>query len=887
MFTIENAIQNWKHQLRANPAFEDGDIAELESHIRDEINRLIKAGATEEEAFREAVNEIGKPDSIGDELYKNRTTRVHATPSWKQKSWMPSILPNYIKVALRNFRSNLAFSIINVLGLSVAISICLLVIIFTKDQADYDKFHAKSDRIYRVNTTLKPIGQASLRQYASSPFRAGPMLENNLPDIVETVRLKPFSGAASYEDKRLGIRGFHTDATFFELFDFPLRGNPEEALTDPYSIILTAKAATKFFGKQDPIGKEITLSDGQLYTITGVTQVSNVRSHLEFDALIALPGSDSELFGMSAKQDWGDPKWYTYILTEKSVDPGIIETKIPELVQSYNPNASKTELQFDLQQLSHINLGPILARQIGRVTPVEFVYFLSALALVILLASGINYINFSVARSSQRAREIGMRKVIGANRRQLMGQFLSESIVTAGISLAIGLLIFWGWLLPYWNGLNLAVNDFGRISPDLAGDMELYLIFVGFTILVGFFAGSYPAFKLSSFAPVEALKKKVMTGNVSGWSMRKTLLVVQITISVILVVSTFLLYRQANLLLNNDYEFDTSNIVNVNLGNTSYDLLKNEIANQTGVENVSAISTLPAVHFPDWTWAGISPGRDSINTAVFSADQNLIENFGLSLAAGRNFSSARSTDTENAVIINEKAVEQLGLQSNQDAVGKYIVLSDGGTCQIIGVLRNFQFDFLWKPISPLIIRNIPSEYNYANIRLSGGEKSKTLDKVKEAWVKIVPNAPFEYEYYGDQIENVYTDFKELAGIVGFLTGIAILVASLGLLAMVVQDTRTREKELGIRKVLGAKTRDLIVLLSSDVAKMTLAAFVIGLPVTFYLNKLWLQIFANRIEPGIWTIAAVVAVIPVLIFLSIGWHIYSVVTENPVNSLRNE
>lgn len=888
MFNLENAIKTWKRQLRNNPAFEDGDVAELESHLRDEIDRLMVMGISDEEAFQKASKEIGEPESIGDELYKTRTPNVVATPPWKQNPWIPSMLPNYVKVSLRNFKRNFAFSIINVLGLSVALAVALLVITFIKDQAGYDTFHSNAGQIYRVITSIGGDNTSAAR-YASSPLPVALLLENELPEVFQTTHIQPFSDAASFEDQRFVLSGFRADSSFFTLFDFSLdRGNPDNALNSPNSIILSKEAALRFFGDTNPMGQVLSMENGQLYEVTGVLAKEQNRSHLEFEALISVSPNAGSMMLNAGLQSWENPMWYTYLLLEEQTNVVEIETKLGNIVDLHYPGDSDTEYQLNLQRLTEINLGERLARQIGRVTPVEFVYFLAALAIVIVLASSINYVNLTVARSLKRVKEIGLRKVIGAERFQLISQFIIESILIAVISLCIGFLIFWSWLLPFWNSLQLATADFGQIAFNTSRDAELYLIFLGFSVLVGLFAGIYPAIKLSSFSPSEAFKNSLANVQSSGWSLRKILVVLQITISLVLIISTFLLYRQSSELLNADYGFSKSDVINVELGEVPYELLRQKMANQSGVEGISATSNLPGVNFPTKTWIGREDRLDSLSASIYSVDESFNENFKLDLIVGRNFSSEYAVDTLGAAILNETAVQKLGLRSPREAIDTFVeIKTTGANYQIVGVVEDFQFDFLWNPISPMIMLNNPSGYRVVNIHLVESNQATTLQNLERIWKQIEPVAPFNYRYYQDEIDSVYTDFRELVFLVGFLALLAILIACFGMLAMSHYDTQARIKEIGVRKVFGANVREVIVLLSADFAKIIILGIIIGIPVAIYLNSLWLQVFADKTDFSVWLIVGATVLTATLTLISISYQAIKSAQMNPVNSLRSE
>lgn len=888
MFNLENAIKTWKRQLRSNPAFEDGDVAELESHLREEIDRMRVKGVPEKEAFQKASEKIGALDSIGDELHKTRSPKIDATPPWKQKSWIPTMLPNYLKVSLRNFKRNFVFSIINVLGLSVALAVALLVITFIKDQASYDTFHPNAEHIHRVITTVGGDNSSHTR-YASSPFPVAFLLSSEFPEVIRATHIQPFTEAASFDNRRFILNGFRADSSFLRLFEFSLEsGNPENALNSPNSIMLSRETAERFFGDANPVGQVLNMQNGQLYEVTGVLAEEKNRSHLEFEALISVSQEEGSSMMNTGLKSWENPSWYTYLLLTEQANIEEFETKLGNIVELHYPGDLESGYQFNLQKLTEINLGERLARQIGRITPIEFVYFLAALAIVIVLASSINYVNLTVARSLKRVKEIGLRKVIGAARFQLIGQFIIESILIAVISLGIGLLIFWSWLLPFWNSLQLATADFGQIAFNTSRDIELYLYFLGFSVLVGLLASIYPAIKLSSFSPTEAFRNRLTKAQSLGWSLRKMLVVLQITISLVLIISTFLLYRQSSELLNADYGFSKSDVVNVDISDASYELLRQEMANQSGVEGISATSSLPGVNFQTKMWIGREDHLDSLSAAFYSVDEFFNEQFELSIIAGRNFSSNYAVDTLQSAILNETAIQRLGIDSPQDAINTFVEFKTTGEMyQIVGVVEDFQFDFLWNPISPMIMLNNPSGYRFINIHLSESNQASALQNLENVWKKIEPIAPFNYRYYQDEIDSVYTDFRELVFLVGFLAILAILIACFGMLAMSHYDTQARIKEIGVRKVFGANVKDVIMLLFSDFAKIVALGVTIGIPVSIYLNSLWLQVFVNKTGFSIWLIICATVLTVILTFASIGWQTYAAALMNPIKSLRSE
>lgn len=808
---------------------------------------------------------------------------------------------NYFKVGIRNILKYKVFSFINIFGLALAMSVCMLIILMLADQKSYDQFHERKDRIYRILSDRDNSKVPS----ATTPFSLAPALRTGYPVIEETTRLtRGVGGDLVYDQRTHEVRGYFADAAFFKVFSFKLReGNQSSALVSPRSIVITSAYALKVFGETNPLGKVVELNTRGLsnlgsasgekpeywgsFTVTGIMEDPPNRSHLKFDALVSAETMTSlinEKKIVDPANQWGNNQSYTYALLFSGKGIADLNTAIGDLI-----SRRQDELQdikgFALlpQKLSEITPGILVGNEPSHTLPLIVYYFLSFLAGVIMLSACLNYTNLATARALTRAKEIGVRKVAGAYRKDLVYQFLSESVITAIMALGMA-----GLFLIFLKSafMQLWINRY--LQFDLYGNIQVYLIFAGFALLVGMLAGFYPALRLSRYQPIKALKN--IEGSQRGrLGMRKVLGVSQFVISLFFITTSILIYNQFRHFLNFEYGFNPENIVNVSLQGNDFAKIRNEFSRIPGVANISACNYIPSTG----TNNGISlkpKGREAAyqKCTILITDENFVSNLGITLLAGRYLTA---TDSSNRlIVVNEAAVRAFGYSRPEAIVGE-VFESEWGKEQleVAGVVKDF---FVKMPmgedrVSPLVLRNQPHEFSYANIKITSADLIGTIGNLDAEWKKIDPAHAFRYEFYDDQLAAMHQGLFDVVSILGFIAFIAITIACLGLLGMSTYTAERKKKEVGIRKVLGAKDLSIALLLSRDFIGVLIISVCIGAPLTYLLNNLWLQHFPNRVQFGFNTILLGTIVLLGLGLITIGSQTIRAAKQNPADTLKVE
>ena len=807
------------------------------------------------------------------------------------------MLKNYLTTAVRSLLRHRFFSAINIFGLAVAMSICMGIIMLVADQMGYDRHNTNADRIYRVNTLgVDDHGVVTDPQpNAASTMRLRQELQEKYTGIEKVVRIKRGfgNGWLEFENQNVNIplAGFFADPEVLELFQYELQyGNAATALKEPYSVVLTRKAANKLFKEENPVGKTVSMGKTETYTITGVLKETENKSHMVFEGLASMASVKSLLNDtdyQNEMEDWGNV-WngWTYILLEKGKSAAYIQQHLDKIYTENiasikNPGVYK--VTFMLQSVLDITPGPITNNPIGPALPWVFVYFLGGLALVILLTSCFNFTNLSIARSLTRAREIGVRKVTGAARWQIFVQFISESIVVAMVALVIAL-----GLMLIIKPMILQLN-FARIFKwDLQANTSVYVIFFVFAAVVGILAGFFPAAVLSGFQPIKVLKSLNNMKLFSRMGLRKVLLVSQFTLSLFFILTVIVMYNQLNLFITKDHGFNTQNNIVVKLNNTKAETLKNELVKYNNVVAVSAASHLPA--------AGTSYGNDfkkvltdteSVLFGYFLVDQDYVQNMNLKILAGRFFTGDAGAN-KDYLVVNEEAVKRLHLGSAQEAIGQEIIhMGDSTKKTIIGVLANYNHRDLFQKIEPMALIFDPARFNVLQVRFSGSyaEASKTLEK---AWATVNPGLKIEYQEADTQVRMFYEIvFGDIVRVLGFVSFLAILISCLGLLGMATYATETRIKEISIRKVLGSSSTSLILLLSKGFLTMLGLAVLIGVPAAYFINNLWLQLIAYHTNVDITMVLIGVGILILFGVLTIGSQTIRATFVKPVENLKNE
>jgi len=798
------------------------------------------------------------------------------------------MIRNYLKIAWRNLLRNWGFSAINVFGLTVGVTACLLISLYVRHELSYDAFHAKADRIYRVVTDIKTPTETINADVTSYPMANA--LKTGLPEVEQSVRLLSRSllvqrGEHKFQEDRL----VYADSTLFDVFSFPLlKGNSRTALVAPYSVVLTQKAARKYFGSEDPMGKSLLLEGTAPMTVTGLMADVPDNSHIKFDLLLSM-STFSKAQAPGIDEQWGNFGPVTYVLLKKQADPAALTAKMPALVrQRAGTFMDQNKMQYTLllEPLRDVYLRSSRNTQGGENGSVTNIYVFSIVAGFILLIACINFMNLVIARSSERAKEVGVRKVVGALRSQLTGQFLSESILLSLIAfLLAGILC--ELLLPAFNTLS------GKeISHHLLTDGTYWLTLLALAGLVGGFAGLYPALILSSFKPIAVLKGRFTT-SAQGLLLRRSLVVVQFMISVALMIGTLIAYRQLNFMRNQQLGFQKEQTLVVNLPDREFmyknaQSLRRQLGDLPGVQAVAASSHTPGSgSFGAYTELENKSGdMQAANLALYSVDFDFLPQYGVKMAAGRPFSPQFSTDSTQALVINEAAVSALGYTSPAQVIGKRF-RQWGREGRVVGVVKDFHISSLKEKIDPLTLRIEPRDLTLFSLKVSGKDASATVAALETFWKTAVPQRPLDYYFLDQAFDKQYRAEERFGKLFLYFSGLAIFIACLGLFGLTSYTTAQRTKEIGVRKVLGASVPNIIFLLSKDFLKLVLIAIVIASPVAWWAMHNWLQDFAYRIGVEWWVFAVAGALAIAIAFLTVSIQSVKAALMNPVKSLRAE
>jgi putative ABC transport system permease protein len=800
------------------------------------------------------------------------------------------MLLNYFKTARRNLVKYKTFSAINIFGLSFSMAVCLLIITIINDQLSHDSFHEKGDRIYRVVTEEKSNSNRPNFLYATTVMPVAGALKNDYTGTEEVIRItKSLKGDAKVGEEIMRVKGIFADQSFLDVFSFKLKlGNATTALTEPYSVILSEKTAHKFFGDINPIGKTIEIGNKGEYTITGIIKDPPAKSHIKFDLIgsastIALLEKDDIHY--KVVDNWGKcSSAYVYILIEEGIDEGVIQNNLNEIADHHAGELEDRSFKFQLQHLGSITPAPLMSNSFSQTLPMEALLFLAFLALIVILSACFNYTNLSISRALTRGKEVGIRKVSGASRGQVIIQFLSESVFFSLISLAFSLLIF-HYLLEAFNQMHIAKE----ISLNFETNTTTYLWFIGFSVAVGIIAGLSPAIFLSSFKPIKVLKNISGIKLFSKLTLRKSLIVLQFTLSLFFIITTLIISKQTGLLINSEYGFTKENIINIKLQDAKAEQYINEIKKRTDVIQASACSHIPVTGQSFAERLRRQVEDEGTGVQYFNVDQNYIDNLDLSLIAGQNFPVNASSDNEQFIIINEEAAKKLGFNHASEAIGETILMGRGDSTlvQILGVVKNYNYNMLLSNIKPMVLRYRPKSFQYVQVRIKSEDIEATLVGLEREWKKLDQAHAFDYQFFDEQVESTYGFVKDLQGIIAITAILAIIIASLGLLGMAIYNTESKVKEVGIRKVMGAKVWNIIIHLSKGFLLLIALAIFIATPMAYFANNLWLQEIATRITIGPGIILTGVLILLGLGVITIGSQSMRAAFTNPVDSLKDE
>jgi len=813
------------------------------------------------------------------------------------------MIRNYIKTAFRGLLKNKGFTFINVFGLALGLATCMLIVFYVFDELSYDRYNTKADRIYRVNEDIKFGGSSN--SYAISPAPMAAALKNSFPEIEQTVRFWNKGGNTVKKGaQNINELMVYADPSIFSVFTLPMiNGNPSSALTEPHSVVITERIAKKYFhnasgGYQEVVGKVLIVNDTVPYKITGVIKDIPQQSHFNFDFFLSMRS-----LPQSRDNNMLSNNFNTYILLKHGADYKRLEAKFRDFFRKQagaklesviHSTFAKLEQSGDyfrmsLTPLKDIHLTSNRVDEMGVNGNIQYVYVFSGIALFILLIACINFMNLSTARSSNRAREVGVRKVLGSRRKHLIAQFLAESVVITLFAAIVAVFAAWA-LLPLFN--QVAGKELMVTSKMVKWIVPALFALI---IVVGCLAGSYPAFFLSGFQPIEVLKGKLTVG-FKGGGLRRFLVVFQFAISIFLIIGTLVIYNQLKYIQSKDLGYNRDHVLVVHdlwtLPNNVAKTFKQQIKQLASVKNVSLSQALPA-----WNYGSsrtffkdeVIDQKRSLVARDWGVDEDYIPTLGIKMAAGRNFSKDMLTDS-TALVINTAAAKLLGYAAPLNQI-LYLPQDDMAKIMkpyhIIGVTSDFNFRSLRENVSPLIFMQ-KQKSNALSVRFSSSNIPLLLSKIKDKWKEIYPNQPFDYSFLEDDFKATYNAEQRTGDISIAFTSLAIIIACLGLFGLTTYAAEQRTKEIGIRKVLGADVKTIVVLLSGDFLFLVLVSIVVACPVAFWFMQNWfLQGFAYRQNIQWWVFASAGLTAVVIAFVTISFQSIKAALNNPVTSLRTE
>ncbi|HEX8349368.1 MAG TPA: ABC transporter permease [Hymenobacter sp.] len=804
------------------------------------------------------------------------------------------MIKNYLKVAYRNLVRHKGFSFLNIAGLALGITACLLIGLFVFDELQYDKFIPEGDRVYRVYTE-RMDNETPETMACTAPMFA-PTLQQEFPEVEQTMRVLMTSSISLFEagDKKIYLEdGIIADSTFFDLFPLPFKyGSANQALAGPKSIVIGEDVAKTLYGDADPVGKELKISK-QTFLVKGVLQNDLSKFHLKVNYVLPLAAAELPAERMKS---WRWQQFYNYVRLKPGTNPQQTQAKLQDYIVQKVRNISKedpvTYVPF-LQPLEDIHLySSSFKYDLAVRGNITYVKALSLIAAFILLIACFNFVNLATAKSMQRAKEVGIRKTIGASQRQLMLQFLVETVLLTFISVVAATALT-SLLLPTLNEFTGKSMSFNLVVTPF---IPLFLLVL--TVVVGLVAGFYPALVLSAFKPIKVLKSSVVSDGVFGrvqW-LRHGLIVIQFALSIFLIVSAIVVFLQVDYLHNKDLGFNREQIMFFPMRGEnmkkSYESFKSELLKVPGVASVSI-----GYGFPGDAVAGdqiLVPAKGEkkpYSVTHLMVDYDYVKTLGLQLLTGRNFSKELTTDKDHAFIINETAVKELGFGTPEQAMGQTLLWTVQPDSvkkgQIIGVVKDFHYKSLYDKVEPAVLHINPADYWKVAVKLKADNIAGSVSGVKEVWSKFTPDYPIEYKFLDDNFTQMYQAEDKLRSLLWVFTAIAVFVGCLGLFGLATYAAERRKKEIGIRKVLGADTSTIVALLSKEFLKLVLVAAIIAFPVAWLVMRKWLEDFAYRINIPLWVfLAAGVAALSVA-FLTISYQALKAATTNPIKNLRAE
>lgn len=801
-----------------------------------------------------------------------------------------TMFKNYIKSAIRNLVRYKAYTIINISGLAIGMAACLLIMLYIRQEMSYDRFHHLGERIYRLNKISTPTTGGS-ELHAISAGKMGPALEHDYPEVEQALRVLPWFGDVLMEhgDIRLEIPDvLFADRNFFSFFDFRLlEGDPETALSEPQSIVLTQETAQIFFGDTDPVGEQITGYGDLAYTVTGIVENAPPNTHLRYDALVSwattVPGFGA--LNMNWMNNWRTQAVYTYLLLNKQEAVSNLEAKLPAFMQKYMPDrVEQYHLYLQPMQDIHLKSADIQYSRNLNLGNITYVKIFAASGLLILIIACINFINLATAQVSRRGREVGVRKVLGAVRRQIALQFLGEAVMISFLALVAAIALV-ELILP------VIEQATGQQLPSIPGNnLAMFLGLGVIWLLVALSSGIYPALVLSRFLPVRILRGDLYSGK-GGSGTRKLLVTTQFAVSLVLIMCTIVIYNQMNFVRNKNMGFHKDGIIVLPVGNSvisdKYQAFKSELRNHPDILSVAGSQSVPGGGSMSFTILPEGkPETENWQADIYPVDYDFLKTYKLEMTEGRYFSRDFTTDVGRAVIINQTLQKSLGWS---DPVGRRLdIHGETEGARVIGVVRDFNIESLHHPVDPVIMYIDPSRIRRISVRIAGSRIQETLDFIASKWGEFEKKYPFEYTFLDKTFENFYLSDRQTLRTLGIFSVLALSVAGLGLFGLASYAVERRSKEIGIRKITGARPVDILLLFLREFINLIFLAMLFAAPAAYLLAGKWLEGFAFRAFP-VWWLIFLLAGLTVMLFtvLTVGTKTLRAALTNPVNALRYE
>jgi putative ABC transport system permease protein len=805
---------------------------------------------------------------------------------WLSISIQRYMLKNYFLIAIRNLFKNKSSSFINILGLVIGLCCCLLIGVYIKNELNYDRFEKNGDRIFRVIMEYSFDGGTASKKGNFTSMKVAPTLKKKFPEVENAVRMIKIPSVIRYKDKLLNEKKFmYVDSGVFKLFSLALlEGNPKTVLQAPHQLVVTKSTARRYFGDQDPIGKLVQVgSDSVPYLITGMTQDYPENSQIKFDFLASFTSLD-----MSEEQTYWDANYTTYLLLKDPASANKLEQKINGFMKKEMAGQGAS-IQFSLEAFKRVHLYS----EYGGFEPnnnIKYIYILEGVTLLLLIIASFTYVNLNIARSVERAKEVGVRKVIGAGKGQLFWQFIGESTVLCLIAVVFSFVAAY-FLLPFFNDLT------AKELP--ASALFTYDIIIGalvLTILVSFLAGSYPSILLSNIIPSKVLKGSFKNTGSGKW-IRKSLIVFQFFISVLLIASTFIMQKQLSFIQNKNLGYNRDQVLVLPLDQqmlAKLRVIKQEFRSGGNIYSISACARTPVDIQSGFNMrSSLMPPNQQIAVTADRVDDEFIKTTGLHLIAGADLSEQDIKDAEPPsgtnplyhFILNESAARELGW-SPELAIGKKMFLDESRPGYVKGVIKDFNFESMHQPIKSLVL--FPeARANYLMLKLIGGNFLQTISFLESKWKTLVPDRPFEYHFLDDDFNSLYQSELRLGKVLNVFAGMAIALACLGLVGLSSYSAKQRQKEIGIRKVLGAGVRQMMALLSVEYVKLVIIAILLASPIAWIFMNQWLQDFAYHIQIYWWVFGITGSLVILIALFTVSLQVFNAAIANPVTSLRSE